>query len=98
MRRIEIKTIQRAARVLRTIGHPDRLRIVEALEASRKSVKELMRDLRLSQVGVSKHLAVLKKEGIVRSDASANFRHYSILNRNVVHVLDCLRSQGGRKK
>lgn len=95
MRKIDIQSIRNAARVLRVMGHPDRLRIVEALEKSSKSVKEIMKELKLSQVNVSRHLAVLKEQRIVQSEAMSNFRHYSIANRSVVHVLNCLRSHGG---
>lgn len=95
MRRIELKDIRAAARILRVIGHPDRLRIVEALEGSPRTVKELMSELSLAQVAVSKHLAALRKGGIVQSRAVSNFRHYSIVYRNVVQVLKCLRSHGG---
>ena len=94
MKKIDIQNIRNAARILRVIGHPDRLRIVEALETSSKSVTGLMRELRLSQVSVSKHLSILKKQSIVRSEAVSNFRHYSIAYPNVIHVLNCLRSQG----
>ncbi len=95
MKKIELQNIRNAARVLRAIGHPERLRIVEALEGSSKSVKVLMRELGLSQVSVSKHLAELKKHRIVRSRAESNFRHYSITYPNVIHILNCLRTHGG---
>lgn len=98
MTKISIESIQNAARVLKVIGHPDRLRIVEALEKKAKSVKELMRELKLTQVNVSKHLAVLKKQRIVASVAVSNMRNYSIVYPNVIHVLDCLRTHGGKRK
>jgi len=98
MKKIDIQNIRNAARVLRSIGHPERLRIVEALESSSRTVKELMKELCLSQVMVSKHLAILKKQGIVRSEAVSNFRHYSIAYPNVINVLNCLRSHGGNRK
>ncbi len=86
MKKIDIHYLRNAARVLRVIGHPERLRIVEALERSSKSVTELMKELRLPQVAVSKHLAVLKRERIVRSEAVSNFRHYSIIYPNITHI------------
>ena len=98
MKKIDIQNIRNAARVLRVIGHPDRLRIVEALEGSSKTVKELMKELGLLQVTVSKHLAELKKHRIVRSEAVSNFRHYSIIYPNVIHVLNCLRFHGGKNR
>lgn len=98
MKKISIQSIRNAARVLRVIGHPDRLRIVEALEASSKSVTELRKELGLAQAVVSKHLAVLKRQAIVRSATVSNFRHYSIAYRNVVSVLNCVRSHGRNAK
>lgn len=98
MKKISIQAIRNAARVLRVIGHPDRLRIVEALEADAKSVTLLMKELGLPQAVVSKHLAVLKRHGIVRSAAASNFRHYSIAYRNVINVLNCVRTHGGSGK
>ncbi|MFT5208182.1 MAG: DNA-binding transcriptional ArsR family regulator [Candidatus Omnitrophota bacterium] len=98
MKKINLKTIQNAARILRVMSHPDRLRIVEALEHSSKSVTELMNELKLAQVIVSKHLAALKKQNIVSSVVAAHFRHYSIANSNVINILNCLRSHGGVDK
>lgn len=97
MKKLDLKVIRHAAAVLRVIGHPDRLRIVEALEGEAKPVKALVEELGLSQVLVSKHLAVLKDKGIVSCRAAANLRFYSIAYPNVIHVLNCVRSHGGKK-
>lgn len=95
MKKLDLQVIRHAAAVLRVIGHPERLRIVEALEGSSKPVKELMKELGLSQVVVSKHLGLLKGRGIVKCRADANRRLYSIAYPNVIHVLNCLRTHGG---
>lgn len=98
MKKINLQAIRNAAAVLRVIGHADRLRIVEALERSAKSVTQLMEELRLPQVTVSKHLAVLKQRHIVRSEAVSNLRLYSIVNPSVIKVLNCLRAHGGKQR
>ena len=95
MRKIDPRAIRQAARILRVIGHPDRLRIVEELEGGGRTVTDLMRVLRLGQVEVSKHLAAMKRQGIVESRAKANFRTYTVKYRNVINVLDCLRKHSG---
>lgn len=94
VQKIDLKIIRGAARVLRCLGHPERLRIVECLEREAMPVLELMRTLKLDQVSVSKHLAVLKKEKIVESKAEGHFRYYSILNPNVLKLLNCIRRDG----
>ncbi len=96
MKKIDITTIQKAAVILKAIGHKDRLRIVEALEKHPKTVSQLMKEIRLAQVPVSKHLAILKAKQIVQSKGEGTFRYYSISYRNVINVLNCLRQHGGK--
>jgi DNA-binding transcriptional ArsR family regulator len=96
-KRLDVETLKRASRMLRCISHPDRLRLVESLEARELSVGELMARLRLDQAAVSKHLAVLKGGGIVASRVRGNFRYYSISYPNVLNVLNCIRNHGGGK-
>lgn len=90
--------MRRAAKVLRCISHPDRLRIVECLEGHALSVGELTGKLKLEQAVVSKHLAVLRKSGIVAGEVRGNFRYYSIAYPNVINVLDCMRRHGGKRQ
>ncbi len=96
MKKIDLVTIQKAAVILKAISHKDRLRIVEALEKKSKTVSELMRELGLAQVPMSKHLAILKSKHIVRSKGDGTFRYYTIAYRNVINVLNCLRQHGGK--
>ena len=97
MKKIDLRIIRAAAGVLRVVSHPDRLRLVEALEHKKKTVTELMGELGLGQVAVSKHLAILRRHGIVRSETVSNFRLYFISYRNVINVLNCVRKHGRRK-
>ncbi len=94
--RLTLTRVKQAAKVLRCISHPDRLRIVESLEHQKLSVGQLVKKLGLSQVAVSKHLASLKQCGIVESSADKNFRYYTVIYPNVLRVLDCIRSHGGK--
>lgn len=91
---LDPQILQRAARTLRAMSHPARLRLVELLRTRERTVSDLMRLTRLSQVEVSRHLAVLKRCGVVRARAEANHRIYPILNPNAVRVLDCIRQHG----
>ncbi|PIQ87361.1 MAG: transcriptional regulator [Candidatus Omnitrophica bacterium CG11_big_fil_rev_8_21_14_0_20_45_26] len=92
---ISPKKIQQAARVLKTIGHPDRLKIIEALKKNGEmSVSELMGALAMGQAPLSKHLAVMKRQHILKSKVHGNYRYYSILNANVVNVLKCMQRHG----
>ena len=88
---IDPKLLSRAAKKLRVLAHPDRLRIVETLRPRRLPVGELAVRLGLPQAVISKHLALLKNAGILASEADCNFRYYSLAGTNVLNVLNCIK-------
>lgn len=91
-KRLDVQVIQKASAVLKVIGHPVRLRIIEALDhAGEASVNELIKVLKTDQVTLSKHLSVLRKKNIVRSRAQENFRYYAIADHRVINILECVR-------
>ncbi len=91
-KKLDIKHVQKAAGVLKSIAHPVRLRIIETLAQSKDcSVTKLCAQLKEEQAIVSKHLANLKRAGLVESRTDCNFRYYFIKNRNILNILDCIR-------
>ncbi len=90
---LDASVIRQAAAILKAIGHPVRLRIIECLEQyPGSSVSALLEKIRLPQAELSKHLAFLRSHGILKSETRGNFRIYSIAYPGVVHVLDCIRN------
>jgi len=57
----------RVAEILKVLGHPIRLRIVQTLLTEESCVKNIWSCLDLPQATVSQHLSVLKGKGIVDS-------------------------------
>jgi ArsR family transcriptional regulator, arsenate/arsenite/antimonite-responsive transcriptional repressor len=53
------------AEILKALAHPVRVLIVEALQKGDQCVRELNRLARINQSNISRHLATLKKAGIV---------------------------------
>lgn len=91
-KRLDPKILQDAAKMLKSVAHPLRLRIIESLDIHRDmTVSELMKYLREEQVAVSKALGYLKKSGIVKSMVEGNTRVYRIAYPNVLNLLDCIR-------
>ena len=88
---IDSKTLSRAAKTLRILAHPVRLHIIEQLKSRKRSVGELGAALQLPQAVVSKHLALLKKAGVLTSQTDCNFRYYSLSNTKVLDVLNCIK-------
>ena len=55
------------AGIFKALGHPTRLRIVRYLEDGEHTVSEIVRAVSAEQSNVSRHLALLKEAGILRS-------------------------------
>ena len=66
----------RIAEILKVLGHPVRLRIVQTLMTQESCVKNLWNCLDLPQATVSQHLAVLKGKGVVASERDGVVMHY----------------------
>jgi ArsR family transcriptional regulator len=72
---------------LKALAHPARLRIIECLRKREASVGDLVRRLEMEQSGLSKHLAILKQVGILRSRQEKVTVFYSIRDGEVFKVL-----------
>ena len=55
------------AEILKAVGHPTRLRIVKFLKNGERAVSEIVNGVGAEQSNVSRHLALLKQAGVVRS-------------------------------
>jgi len=65
MKKLTPLSSDRCAVLLRALGDPDRLRIIEQLRQHPYAVSKLAIKLRLEVANVSHHLGVLKKAGLV---------------------------------
>jgi len=94
MKELTWKTIQQASKMLKLVGHPVRLRIIEALEQKSQTVSNLIKRIGLPQAVISKHLKILRENGVVNSDVQKQFRVYHIAYPNVLNILNCVRQHG----
>ena len=83
--------LSKAADVIKVIGHPDRLKILEVLEDGEKAVGEIQDCLDLPQATVSQHLARMRGWNIVTARRDGVHVYYHIIEPKVRHVLDCIR-------
>ncbi len=88
--KISPEFIQNAARVLKSLGHPDRIKIVEFLEDGEKTVGQIHRDLEMHQPIVSQHLKVMHDRGIVQYRQEGTRYFYSLANDFIFKILDCM--------
>jgi DNA-binding transcriptional ArsR family regulator len=73
------------------LADPTRRRIVELVAEQDRTAGELAASFPISRPGVSKHLRVLRDEGIVRSRGEGTRRVYSLASDGLSEVDDWLR-------
>jgi DNA-binding transcriptional ArsR family regulator len=82
--------IDRFAEVLKALANPARLRIVNILARGERSVTELCELSGLKQSLVSQQLKILRLNNIVSSRKDVPHMYYSLKERNVIRMLNCL--------
>ena len=92
LRGIDPEVLTRAADTIRVLGHPERIKIVEVLEAGDATVSEIQDKVGISQPMVSQHLARLRAHGIVESSRDGQHVIYSLVEPKVEHILRCIRT------
>ncbi len=87
---LDVDFVKDVSKVIKTLGHPDRLRIVELLKFEDLKVKEIQERLGLTQAVTSQHLRQMYHLGIVRSKRIGQSVAYSIGSPLVTKMLHCL--------
>ncbi len=88
---IEPLILERAARVIRVLGHPLRLHLLEVLEDREHHVTDLVNVSGATQALVSQHLAILRSEGVVGTRRDGMHVFYRITEPKVHRILACIR-------
>ncbi|MBU0935472.1 MAG: metalloregulator ArsR/SmtB family transcription factor [Spirochaetes bacterium] len=86
----DTERLQRRAGLLKALAHPSRLLIMEMLEARSCHVGELREAIGADLTTVSKHLAVLKKVGLVSDEKRGTYSWYRLRCNCVSHMIDCI--------
>ena len=79
------------AEILKVLGHPIRIKIVDGLCAHECNVKHIWECLGLPQATVSQHLALLKHKGIIEGKREGVEVHYSVISplaKKLISLLD----------
>lgn len=79
-----------AARLMKTLGNDSRLLILCYLDGRELSVSELNQHLDLSQSALSQHLAVLRRDGLVKTRRESQTIYYSLQGdkaKRLIHTL-----------
>lgn len=83
--------IDLAARSLKAMSHPLRLKILCQLEDKELCVQDIVDAVGTSQSNISQHLAILRDKGIIGSRKSSNRVFYRIADARILRLIDMMR-------
>lgn len=79
------------AEFFRALGHPARLKLLDAMRSGEKSVTELQAYVELEPAAVSQQLAVLRSKSIVATRKAGTMVFYEVRDPLVFDLLDVAR-------
>jgi DNA-binding transcriptional ArsR family regulator len=77
------EALELVAARFRMLGDPSRLRLLNLLMQGERSVQELVEESGFSQTNVSRHLGLLRRDGVVTRVREGNRAVYTIADRSV---------------
>lgn len=93
LQNLDTDKLLRTAEILKTIAHPLRLKIIDILfQSEDMSVSEIQKYLEeeIEQSLLSHHLIKLKEKGILKSVKTGLNVNYSLIDKNLSLIFDCL--------
>jgi ArsR family transcriptional regulator len=92
MELLQAEAVEDTARVLRCLGHPLRLQVLDVLEREGEStVTEIYEALGVEQAVASQHLTNMRDKGILARRKDGVHVYYSIGDERALKVLACVR-------
>lgn len=83
--------IERAARSLKAMSHPLRLKILCTLGNQEVSVQDIVEHVGTTQSNISQHLAILRDKGILTARKDANRVYYRVGDARTLRLIGMMR-------
>jgi ArsR family transcriptional regulator len=83
--------IEQAARAMKAMSHPLRLKILCVLGDREVSVQDIVESVGTSQSNISQHLAILREKGVLRTRRDANRVYYRVGDTRTLSLLGLMR-------
>ena len=90
---MDSKFLEQAADMLKTMGHPLRLKITIFLQEGEQTVGAISENIGASQSATSQHLNMMKMKGILKSRRDATMVLYSVARPEVFKIIHCIEVQ-----
>jgi ArsR family transcriptional regulator len=79
------------AELFRLLGHPVRIRVLELLQDGSMPVRDLLAAIEVEPTGLSQHLAVLRRSGMVTAHRDGSTVVYALAGGDVAELLRAAR-------
>ncbi|MFN3328279.1 MAG: ArsR/SmtB family transcription factor [Fervidobacterium pennivorans] len=91
---------EKLAEILKILGHPTRLKIINALEDGPKCVCNLIPIIKVNQANLSQHLSLLKLIGVVFDKRIGNTVEYHLSKDHPLlkHIIACINENLSKKE
>jgi ArsR family transcriptional regulator len=83
--------IETAARALKAIAHPLRLKILCVLGDGEVCVQDIVDAVGTSQSNISQHLAILRDKGVLQTRKDANRVYYRVVDQRTLQLIGLMR-------
>lgn len=83
--------IEQAARSLKAMSHPIRLKILCALGGDEVSVQDIVDKVGTSQSNISQHLGILREKSILMTRKHANRVYYRVSDKRTLRLIGMMR-------
>jgi len=84
---VKEKIYEAEAEYFKALSHPTRIKILQYLKEGEKCVCEIVPYLKDEQSNISRHLATLKRAGILSSEKKGVSVYYKIQDENIYKIL-----------
>lgn len=83
--------IETAARALKAISHPLRLKILCVVGGEEVCVQDIVEAVGTSQSNISQHLAILRDKGVLQTRKDANRVFYRVADKRTLQLIELMR-------
>ena len=83
--------IEMAARSLKAIAHPLRLKIMCVIGDEEVCVQDIVDAVGTSQSNISQHLAILREKGVLQTRKDANRVFYRVADQRILQLISMMR-------
>ncbi|AZT90643.1 ArsR family transcriptional regulator [Caldicellulosiruptor changbaiensis] len=90
---MEERIYKRISEYFKALSHPTRIKIIELLAKSEMCVCEMMAKLQLDQSHISRHLIILKSNGMVEDRREGNRVFYRVVDKNVIEIVEKIKEK-----